>query len=115
MTADEAAIGKRTAEKAEMDAVGEEQAAEIKEAGEKDAASRENLLSLIEEANPGRVEVIALSTNNALETTKKDLGNLFAPKVILVNHEKRLGVDTTCANLAIKFNMIYISVYQILK
>jgi len=32
-----------------------------------------------------------------------------------VNHEKRLGVDTTCSNLAIKFGMIYISVYQQIK
>jgi hypothetical protein len=35
--------------------------------------------------------------------------------VIIVNHEKRLGIDTTCANLAIKYNMIYISTYQIIK
>jgi hypothetical protein len=39
----------------------------------------------------------------------------FAPKVILVNHEKRLTVDTTCANLAIKYNFLYISVYQTIK
>ena len=32
-----------------------------------------------------------------------------------MNHEKRLGIDTTCANLAIKYNMIYISSYQIIK
>jgi hypothetical protein len=45
----------------------------------------------------------------------KDLRNIFAAKVILVNHEKRLTVDTTCANLAIKYNLIYISVYQLIK
>lgn len=33
----------------------------------------------------------------------------------MINHEKRLGIDTTCANLAIKFNMLYISAYQIIK
>jgi len=33
------------------------------------------------------------------------------PRVILVNHEKRLSVDTTCANLAIKYNMLYLSAY----
>jgi len=32
----------------------------------------------------------------------------------LVNHEKRLGVDVTCANLAIKFNLLYISAYQLI-
>lgn len=35
--------------------------------------------------------------------------------MILVNHEKRLGVDVTCANLAIKFNLLYISVYQLIR
>jgi hypothetical protein len=33
----------------------------------------------------------------------------------LINHEKRLAVDTTCANLGIKYNFIYISVYQTIK
>jgi hypothetical protein len=41
----------------------------------------------------------------------KELQNKVSPKVVLVNHEKKLGVDTTCANLAIKYNMIYISAY----
>jgi hypothetical protein len=35
--------------------------------------------------------------------------------VIIVNHEKRLGIDTTCANLSIKYNMIYISAYQLIQ
>jgi len=56
-----------------------------------------------------------LNTKASLETTKKELESKFTPKVILINHEKRLGIDTTCANLAIKFNMLYISVYQIIK
>ncbi len=37
------------------------------------------------------------------------------PKVILVNHEILLPVDAVCANLAIKFNMMYISVFQLIK
>lgn len=53
--------------------------------------------------------------DNSEETVVKELKNLYAPKVILVNHEKRLTVDTTCANLAIKYNLIYISVYQLIK
>jgi len=40
---------------------------------------------------------------------------LLKPRVILLNHEKRLSVDTTCANLGIKYNMLYISVYQLIK
>ena len=42
-------------------------------------------------------------------------GDYNMDEVLLVNHEKRLGIDTTCANLAIKYNMIYISAYQIIK
>ena len=49
------------------------------------------------------------------ESLTKDLKAQFAPRVILVNHEKRLAVDTTCANLAIKYNLVYISVYQLIK
>lgn len=33
---------------------------------------------------------------------------------MIVNHEKRLGIDTTCSNLSIKYNLIYISVYQLI-
>jgi hypothetical protein len=58
---------------------------------------------------------MTVSTDASLETTSNELRNKFSPKVILVNHEKRLGIDTTCANLAIKYNMIYISAYQIIK
>jgi hypothetical protein len=35
--------------------------------------------------------------------------------VILVNHEKRIDVDTACSNLAIKYNMLYMSVYQLIR
>ena len=56
-----------------------------------------------------------LDTSNELGYTKKELRKLFQPKVIIVNHEKRLGVDVTCANLAIKFNLLYISVYQLIR
>lgn len=62
-----------------------------------------------------RVELMNLDTSNSLDTTKKQLKRLFQPKVIVVNHEKRLGVDVTCANLAIKYNLLYISVYQLIR
>lgn len=52
---------------------------------------------------------------SAEETQASAVKRLLKPRVILVNHEKRLGVDTTCANLAIKYNMIYISAYQAIK
>jgi hypothetical protein len=63
----------------------------------------------------GRVSMLKLETDASLETTYNELAGKFSPQVIIVNHEKRLGIDTTCANLAIKYNMIYISTYQIIK
>jgi len=59
--------------------------------------------------------MINLATDSSIETTTRELNNRFAPKVILVNHVKSLPVDTTCANVAIKYNMVYISAYQVLK
>jgi len=40
---------------------------------------------------------------------------VFGYKVVIVNHEKRLPVDTACSNLAIKYNMLYLSVYQLIR
>jgi hypothetical protein len=40
--------------------------------------------------------------------------SLFAPQIILVNHEKSLDIDTVSSNLAIKYNMIYVSAYQVI-
>lgn len=62
----------------------------------------------------GRCSMLELNTDNSLETTTKMLMDLFSPQIILVNHEKRLDVDTVCSNLAIKYNMIYVSVYQVI-
>lgn len=56
-----------------------------------------------------------MTTDQSIETVTKDLQNRFAPKVILINHEKELPVDNACANLAIKYNMIYLSAYQVIK
>lgn len=53
-------------------------------------------------------------TNVTIETTTQVLRSNFQPKVLIVNHEKRLGTDTTCSNLAIKYNLIYLSVYQLI-
>lgn len=54
-------------------------------------------------------------TDQSHESVVKDLSNKFAPHVLLIKHEKKFQVDNTCANLAIKYNMIYISVYQLIK
>jgi len=52
-----------------------------------------------------------------MEAVGKALHHRFAAKVILVNHESTLrgSVDTACANLAIKYNCLYLSAYQVIK
>lgn len=50
-----------------------------------------------------------------MEGAMKKVKDIFSAKVILVNHEKRLDIDTVSSNLAIKHNMLYISVYQLIK
>ena len=64
-----------------------------------------------EDKEAGRVKVHQQPTELSEDSLVRELKNLFEAKVILVNHEKRLTVDTACANLAIKYNFLYISVY----
>jgi len=45
----------------------------------------------------------------------KEVNKEFSAKVMLVVHEKRIDVDTACSNLAIKYNLLYISVYQLIR
>ena len=69
----------------------------------------------LEEAHgPDQCLYLELTPDASVETSKKQLLALFAPQVVLVNHEKRLGVDTALSNLAIKYNMLYISAYQVI-
>lgn len=64
----------------------------------------------------GRTKLVQVDTTGSSEET---LGNVLrdamAPKVILVNHEKRLPVDAICANAGIKYSFMYISVYQLIR
>lgn len=67
------------------------------------------------EAAGGRFKNISFQTDVSKETLTADVRSKFCAKVILVNHEKRIDVDTACSNLAIKFNMLYLSVYQLIR
>lgn len=111
---EEKAIKQRFCAKNEVDEVGEEQVEELKQQEVADKAQKDQVRTAMAQYG-SRVNQIELATHHSLETTQTALKGKFAPKVVLVNHEKRLGVDTTCANLAIKYNMIYISVYQLIK
>ncbi len=64
----------------------------------------------------GRTKYVVLDTTaSSEETVANTLRDSISPKVILVNHEKRLPVDAICANLGIKYQFMYISVYQLIK
>lgn len=117
MKANEASIKERYCKDKELDAVPEvEEGAENEFKNNDEAAQKQkdDMKKAISDFSD-RVNSYDISTDQSLETTNKELANYFLPKVLLVNHEKRLGIDTTCANLAIKYNMIYISAYQIIK
>jgi hypothetical protein len=59
--------------------------------------------------------VVEMFTENKIEEVTNEVRSKFAPKLVLINHEKALPVDTVCSNLALKFNMLYLSVYQLIK
>jgi hypothetical protein len=64
----------------------------------------------------GRTRLILVdSTSSSEETVSAILRDAISPKVLLVNHEILLPVDAIAANLAIKYNMMYISVFQLIK
>lgn len=62
-----------------------------------------------------RVKELNFDTACAKESLNKELGKEFSVKVLLVVHEKRIEVDTACSNLAIKYNLLYLSVYQLIR
>jgi hypothetical protein len=74
-------------------------------------SKRKMKLKKLEKIEAGRIRLIQQSTELSEDSLVPELKNHFEAKVILVNHEKRLSVDTACANLAIKYNFLYISVY----
>lgn len=64
----------------------------------------------------GRTKLVVVDTaQSSEETVGNILKDSMAPKVILVNHEKRLPIDAIAANLGIKYNFMYLSVYQLIK
>jgi len=114
ITAEEKTIKERYAKKNELDDFPEDQLESLVEDSKFNKKLRADLAQHFE-PHQARVNIMQLATDSSIETTSKELNNKFSPKVILVNHEKALAVDTTCANIAIKYNMVYISAYQVIK
>lgn len=113
-TCDKKTAEERFKKKNETEEINEEAAAEIEESAKRAERQRIEIETALG-ANKSKVRIISLNTNDSLETTCNNVKSLFSAKVIIVNHEKRLHVDTCCSNLAIKFNMLYLSVYQLIK
>lgn len=109
VTCDKQSVISRMKKKLEIEEISEEQMEEI--------ANLENKYEndLYAARVKDGLQFYQFSTEVSEETLISEIKETFAPKVILVNHEKRLTVDTTCANLAIKYNFLYISVYQTIK
>ena len=113
LTASDQYLKERHCKKAEIEEFPEDALEGFKEAGEAAAAAKEALTGAYAQFRD-RCNVFEVDTGASLETTTTRILSSFAPQVILVNHEKRLAIDTPCANLAIKYNMIYISAYQVI-
>ena len=62
-----------------------------------------------------RIQQVEFDTACSKEILLQKIREQFSAKVILVNHEKQIDVDVSCANLAIKYNMLYMSVYQLIR
>lgn len=113
--AEQKEIERRFREKNEMgDEIGEEDQARIKEEAAAADAERQAYVDDVREFGDKVVQV-ALDTAVSKESLAAQLRSNFCARIILVNHEKRLNVDTACANLAIKYNLLYLSVYQLIK
>lgn len=46
---------------------------------------------------------------------KSEIKGKFSPGIIVVKHDQKLSVDNTCSNLSLKYNMLYISAYQLIR
>lgn len=110
-TADIKEIEQRYKDKNEIaEDLGEEDAQALKDKAAAAAEDGQKLVACWSDII-ARVEQITFKTDVSKEAMTADVRSKFCAKVILVNHEKRIEVDTACSNLAIKYNMLYMSVY----
>lgn len=111
---DQKEIEARWKKENEVDELDEAAAETIKTQQEEFESQKGQLTAALEQFE-GKCETLNFQTDQSLETLTAQVRATFCAKVILVNHESRLAVDTACANLAIKYNMLYMSVYQLIK
>jgi dihydroneopterin aldolase len=46
---------------------------------------------------------------------RTDLRSIFKPKVCIINHDPYIDVHSACSNLAIKYNVSYVSVSKLIR
>ena len=109
--ASKATIADRYKKANEVDDIGEEAQQELTDAATKDETNQKEFEARFEQSEI--LKKMHTVTTDTMEDCNKALKNIFSAKVVLVNHEKRLDVDIVCSNLAIKYNFLYISVYQL--
>ena len=110
---DEEIKKKRYLVKVEAEEWTDEHAEEVKNLADNTPQFLEFVRAKFEGTSPDRFRL--LEFNLSEDSMKKQINDELSPKVILISHDKRLASDTTCANLAIKYNLIYISVYQLIR
>jgi len=111
--ASKATVNDRYKKANEVDDIGEEAQAELTEAATKDETNQKEFEDRFTQSEILK-KMHSVSTET-MEGCNRALKNIFSPKVVLVNHEKRLDVDIVCSNLAIKYDFLYISVYQLIR
>lgn len=104
---------KRYMAKTETEEWGEGQDEEVSKLENNTEALVEHAKAKYEGVSEDRFRI--LEFHLSADNMQSQINDEMSPKVILVHHDKRLSSDTTCANLAIKYNLIYISVYQLIK
>ena len=116
---EQATLAQRFKKKLEVEAdLSEEQQEQFKQMMQEYADNVESYIGAYAEPyiESGRTKLVIVDTSaSSEETVGNVLKDAMAPKVILVNHEKRLPVDAICANIGIKYNFMYLSVYQLIK
>ena len=105
-------IEARFKKEAEVEEIGEEAAEELKQQGEAFDKQKAEFSEALEGTS---CQQHVFDTAQSKESLSAAVRNAFCAKIILVNHETRLPVDTACANLAIKYGMLYLSVHQLIK
>jgi hypothetical protein len=114
VSCDSATAGERFKAKNEADELTEDNVGELKEMDDAAKAAQEELAACLEKCGGTKV-YDCLLTNKSDEAVKGELTGLFRAKIVIVNHSPSLQVDTPCANLAIRFNMLFLSVHQLIR